>query len=682
MRFLVFILTLALPLAAQQYRGFWADAFHYGYKTQLECDRMLDDATTARANALFVEVRHRGGSYYLNSLEPPAEDSDWSSTFDALAYLIEKGHAKGMEVHAWYPVTPLWPLTRPPANPDHVWHKHGPNAPGDDMWMSVSSKGGVSSSLDPGHPEAFRYLTEVILHAARFYELDGIHLDYIRYPEDADYGWNPTAIDRFKRQENRTVAPASNDARFNAFRRTQITSLVRQIYLRAHAIRPSIKVSAALISWGNGPTSDAGFLSTDAYATVFQDWRSWMEEGILDVGIPMNYFRESSNAAFFDRWVEFEKDRQYGRALLVGMGNYLNPIQSSVSQLRRGLAPSVKGNSLWGATFYSYAVTNQEKSSGGVTEPNADFYKSIAGVFGSAATAPELPWLARPSTGHLHGWIQVEGGPMWLKDGVTVEVLAETKFGLTTRVLATDSTGFFGAVDLAPGSYFIRASRGGREIYRSASREVVAGGNPNFEAPLKAEDFTGVVPRIEQVSLEAAPAGGSLMVSGVALTPLNLGATQVLVNGQVAAVKSVTDTNFELQLPYAAAGAWNIQVRHSGMESVTFQVPYVVAAPQILGVNRREDGYLEIAMSGLGAVTPVIAAGTAPAVNGPLPRVVAPVVAMVDGVELKPDFAGLIPNFPGRYQVNVKLPVGASSGELRVKVGVDGSAVVSEGVRF
>ena len=437
-RLLALTLALTLPIGAQQYRAFWADAFHYGYKTQLECDRMLDDAATARANALFVEVRHRGGSYYLNSLEPPAEDDTWPSNFDALAYLIEKAHAKGVEVHAWYPVTPLWPLSRPPVDKAHVWYKHGPTAPGSDMWMSVSSKGALSTSLDPGHPEAFRYLTNVILHAARYYELDGIHLDYIRYPEDADYGWNPTAIDRFKRQENRTASPGTNDARFNVFRRTQITNLVRQIYLRAHAIRPSIKVSAALISWGNGPTSDAGFLSTDAYATVFQDWRSWMEEGILDVGIPMNYFRESSNATFFDRWAEFEKDRQYRRMMLLGIGNYLNPVQSSMNQLGRALAPSAKGNSLGGVTFYSYAVTNQEKATGGVTELNDDFYKAVAGMFARDALPPELPWLVRPTTGHLHGSIEVDGtGPAWLNDGVTVEVLPpEIFFGARRSILS------------------------------------------------------------------------------------------------------------------------------------------------------------------------------------------------------------------------------------------------------
>jgi uncharacterized lipoprotein YddW (UPF0748 family) len=65
--------------------------------------------------------------------------------------------------------------------------------------------------------------------------------------------------------------------------------------LRAVGIKPSVRVTAATVSWGNGPTSDGGFRSTDAFRRVFQDWRGWLEEGILDVAMPMNTLREQRN---------------------------------------------------------------------------------------------------------------------------------------------------------------------------------------------------------------------------------------------------------------------------------------------------------------------------------------------------------------------------------------------------
>ncbi|MGH9662268.1 MAG: glycoside hydrolase family 10 protein, partial [Bryobacteraceae bacterium] len=329
------LLALATGLAQgqPQYRAFWADAFHAGYKNPGEVDRMIEDVVAARGNMILLEIRHRGGSYYLKSLEPPVEDATYTQGFDALQYLIERAHARGIEVHAWYPVTPLWPFARAPIDPRHVWHAHGPHAPGPDMWMTVSSAGRVSTSVDPGHPDVLQYLADVILEPARHYDLDGLHLDYIRYPEDANYGWNPAAVERFQRLENRAGNPLAGDARWSEFRRRQVTQLVRQIYLRLQSIRPQAKLSAALITWGNGPASDAEFRSKDAYSRVFQDWRGWLEEGILDLGIPMNYFRDQTNRAFFDRWNEYEKDRQYNRGVLIGPAIYLNSVPESMAQL-------------------------------------------------------------------------------------------------------------------------------------------------------------------------------------------------------------------------------------------------------------------------------------------------------------------------------------------------------------
>ena len=82
------LLWPVLALEAQQYRGFWADAFHRGYKSPAEIDALIDNLTLARANAIFPEVRRSGGSYYLKSLEPPVEDSEYIQGFDARQYLI------------------------------------------------------------------------------------------------------------------------------------------------------------------------------------------------------------------------------------------------------------------------------------------------------------------------------------------------------------------------------------------------------------------------------------------------------------------------------------------------------------------------------------------------------------------------------------------------------------------
>ncbi|MBM3814283.1 MAG: hypothetical protein FJW20_21875 [Acidimicrobiia bacterium] len=676
MKILAALLLCAAVAPAQQYRAFWADAFHYGYKSPAEVDQMLDDAGRSHVNAIFMQVRRRADSYYHRTLEVPAQDATWSSSFDALAYLIDRAHARGIEVHAWFVVYPLWPTTiAPPVNPEHLWHKHGPRATGENMWMQVSGTGSIGGGLDPGHPAVPRYLTEVILDPINHYDFDGIHLDYIRYSEDADYGWNPAAVARFNRLNGRAGIPAANDAAWAAFRRQQVTGLVRQIYLRAVEKKPSLKVSAALISWGNGPATEAAWLLTDAYRRVFQDWRGWLEEGILDLAMPMHYFRETTNASFLDRWLDFTRARPHNRAYLPGLAIYLNSIPDSLAQVGR----SLQGTS--GVALYSYASSNTLNAAGLPVTPNAEFYARIGELFGGPAAIPALAWKSEPVTGHAAGTVEVAGGGAFLYDGIEVQIASDTGKDFT-RAALTDATGFFGFVDLPPDRYRLRFSRGGRTVFEATPRDVAAGKLTRFDVFLRAEDFSGVQPRIQSASRQAAAPGDIVGIEGRNLggnaayatsvpLPTALDGTQVLFAGIPLPLFSVMAGKIEFQLPYVLPERWNIVVRRAGMDSEPFAIAAAPHAPSILGVIRR-DAVLEIYATGLGMTAPQGSAGTG-ADPGNLPRLTEPVTVMVttaEGeLELIPLYAGLAPYLPGRYQVNVLLPNAAASGRLRLRIG-------------
>ncbi len=685
------LLLFAVSLNAQEYRAFWADAFHKGYKTPIEVDQMVADVVAAKSNAIFIEVRHRGGSYFLQSLEPPVEDNEYSKGFDALQYLIEKAHARGIEVHAWFPVTPFWPFTQAPVDPRHAWFTHGPNAKGDDMWMTMTASGKKSTSIDPGNAGAMRYLADVVTDPLKHYDIDGIHLDYIRYPEDDNYGWNPAAIARFQRLMNRTGNPVAMDPRWSDFRRRQVTQLTRQIYLRAIALKPKTKVSAALVTWGNGPLSDAAFLQTDAYGRVFQDWRSWMEEGILDLAIPMNYFRDSSNASFLDRWMEFEKNHQFRRGLLVGLAPYLNSIPDSVAQLKRVRAASAAGNKALGVNFYSYASTNVLNSAGAPITPNTEFYKAVADVFGATATVPDLPWKTKPDRGHIYGWVTVDDGAVWLKDGATVRVESDTGKPFTATTV-TDGTGFFGSVNLQPDRYRLVVERGGVEIFRAAAKDVKAGETTRFDLILTASHFADATPMIASFDGKTAAPGDVITLFGSGFTatsawsravPLavELSETQVLVNGTAAPLFRVEADQITLQIPYQAAPSFTIMVRRDGVESALFRIDAQTAAPVIKAAVRSFGTCVEIYATGLGAVRPAISAG-----NGAdpvsLPVVVATTTVLLSTpqgeVHARPFYAGLTPYQPGLYQVNFCGPELAGATAVRLDVG----GIVSEANSF
>jgi uncharacterized protein (TIGR03437 family) len=704
MRVLLAILVLPVLLAAGQYRAFWADAFHYGYKTPAEIDQMVEDLAQARANAVFMEVRHRGSSYYLRSLEPPVNwEREYSPGFDALDYLIQKAHARGIEVHAWFPVTSIWGGAAPPSDPRHAYLAHGPNASGDEMWMTVSAANTVSSFyVDPGHPAVLRYLADVIVHVAQNYDVDGLHLDYIRYPETADFGYNPTALERFQRLFQRVGETLPNDPALGDFRREQVTQLVRQVYLRALAVKPQLKVSAALITWGDGPRSDAEFRSKDAYRRVFQDWRAWLEEGILDLGIPMNYFREAANAAFFDRWNEYEKDRQYRRGALVGTAVYLNTIPDSVKQAGRALAPSAAGNRPLGVNFYSYASTNTLNAAGAPLLPNAEFYRTIGEFFGTPDTPPELEWKARPALGHVMGRLEVGGGPYWLADGATVRLVHEPAG--TETITTTDSGGFFGFLDRLPGLYHARVERAGQTLYRTIQREVRPGQVTVFEARLRAEDFGAVLPRFaaEGVANAASFRGGphspqallSLFgrnlaprAAAAAESPLprELGGVQVLVAGRPAPLLYVSPGQINFQAPSLPEGSYQILLRHSGLESEArsltigrsigiFGVYHAASFQAVTGSSPARAGeYLAVFATGLGLTTPRVEDGRPGASEEPLHRTAAGTLVTLGNRLLAASFSGLAPGLVGVAQVNFQVPAEFPAGRARLVVTAGGT---------
>ena len=355
---------------APEFRGLWVDAYREGFKSPEQVDRLLLDARRANINALLVQVRKRGDALYLRSLEPRTEDPDLVPGFDPLAYLIERAHNDGprVEIHAWVTTTTIWGSEgKKPADPRHAFNQHGAGAPGREDWLSRREDGATWSRgyfLDPGHPDAAKYTTDVMLNLVREYDLDGLHLDYIRYPERADglsWGYNETAIAEFNQQTGRTGRPAGNDPAWTQWRRDRVTQLVRGIYQGALAIKPNVRISAAVIPWGDGPKTDADWQKTAAYSSVYQDWRSWLEEGIVDQVMPMNYFRESANqGAWFDRWVAWQRDHGYGRQVIPAVALYLNDPAESIAQIKRALtATSPNGTKVAGVALYSYAATQR-----------------------------------------------------------------------------------------------------------------------------------------------------------------------------------------------------------------------------------------------------------------------------------------------------------------------------------
>ncbi|MDN4593074.1 family 10 glycosylhydrolase [Polycladomyces subterraneus] len=443
----------------REFRAFWVDAFHDGFKTPAQVDKLIADVQKSHANAVIVQVRRRGDAYFNKALEPRTEDPALQPGFDALAYLIEKAHQARprIEVHAWLATLPIWNSATPPKSPQHVFNTHGPSAQGRDYWLMNRVDGvnrdGANYVLDPGHPDALDYTVEQYLNVVRQYDVDGIHLDLVRYM-GPEWGYNPVSVERFQQQTGTSGLPDPQDERWKAWRREQVTFLMRKVYLKAIAIRPDIKVSAAVIAWGAGPSTPEAYRQSAPYTQVMQDWDGWLQKGFIDMAIPMNYDREhvDSQKLWYDQWIEWEKDHQYGRQIVIGPGVYLNAISGSLAQIKRAQMPSANGNRAAGVSLYSYAETNKDSL------PNDTLYTSLSQpnsygepVFAEQAEIPDMPWKSRPTKGYLMGNVtDAKGQPV---DGVTVEIKGQ---GLNRYESKTDGSGFFGLSDLPPGYYLVK----------------------------------------------------------------------------------------------------------------------------------------------------------------------------------------------------------------------------------
>jgi len=494
---------------APQFRAFWVDSFGPGLYTPGQIEQLVADARAANLNAIVAQVTRRADCLCNRSVMPRTEAEIDPEPFDPLQVLIERAHGAGLEVHAWINAGIMWAPDTPPRDPSHVFHAHGPGAPERERWVLTRADGALRGGglyfFDPGHPGAADYIAGMALSVIKNYDVDGINLDYIRYPDfnPAEnvpaWGYTPVSLARFGAVTGRRDVPSPEDPEWAAWRREQITAIVRRIYLDAYAINPLVRISADTVTYGDIGGEPGRWTRSRPYREVLQDWRAWIEEGILDLNIPMNYRRRTpgppGQREMFEVWNAFIRDHQYRRQTAIGTGLYLNTVDDSLVQIRGALATTAGGRGGAGWVGFSYRTPDRlvnerrrapeyaraELAAALTTVPwaapltaappgTAASGSILTPPFAGPVPVPPMPWKLSPTTGHLRGAaVMANGTPA---DQVQVDL-----YDVRQRLVAsrrTTGSGWFGFVDLAPGAYRLAAAGpGGAQA--SASVTVVAG---------------------------------------------------------------------------------------------------------------------------------------------------------------------------------------------------------------
>lgn len=227
---------------------------------------------TNQFNVVFPNMLWGGLAHYNSAYLP--HSAEFNQYGDQITACVNAAHARGLQVHVW---KVNWNLEGAPQS--FINDLRAANR------TQVSRAGAAIDWLCPSHPDNFELETNSMLEVVRNYDVDGIHFDYIRYPS-SDYCFCTGCAARFQSQTGRTVAnwPADvlvTGALRNAFldwRRAQITRLVTAVYAGTKALKPEVRVSAAVFP--NAVT---------AYDGEGQDWRLWITNGIVDFLCPMDY---------------------------------------------------------------------------------------------------------------------------------------------------------------------------------------------------------------------------------------------------------------------------------------------------------------------------------------------------------------------------------------------------------
>ncbi len=333
----------APPASSDEVRALWV--VRTSLVSPAAVDEMVAAAKASGFNTLLVQVRGRGDAYYLGGSEPRPPALLSQPEFDPLARVLSAAHSAGIAVHAWINVN-LVSGTDLPAGRNHIAYRHP-------EWLMVPrSLGEDFATLDPTGPEylgrlirfarnqpavleglylspvspgAVDYTKSVVRDIVQRYAVDGVHLDYVRYPTD-EFDYSRETLSAFRR----SVIPDLSEAdrgryearagaepllytrafpeRWRAFRVDRLTDLLTQLRETVRASRPGAVVSAAVAS---DPVEAAG--------RRLQDWPAWLANGLIDVVCPMA--STTDNAAFASQ-IAAARDAAGRHPLWAGIGAY------------------------------------------------------------------------------------------------------------------------------------------------------------------------------------------------------------------------------------------------------------------------------------------------------------------------------------------------------------------------
>ena len=337
---LILIFSNLFAINNEEFRSTWVITWEHDSDSS-KIKVILDNHVAANMNAVLYQVRQGGTVYYPSSFEPWGYYAGYEDPgFDPLAFVIKEAHKRGLEVHAWFNT---FQTSSTIAGSPAAKHPEWVCRDGDGNPMPQHR------ALSPGLKDVRDYTRDVAMEIVNNYDIDGLHLDYVRWNEYTtssvlskssfpDNKLMDGQISEHQMELLKTTASANrylydvehryNDgtpegfASWEDFWRFSTTELIKSLHDSIQVVKPYVRLSVAAL----GKYRWSGW---QGYGSVYQDAADWYNQGYIDQLTPMHYhwttgsgFYEMLTGGGDDNWGYWLNDDS-NVLFSVGPGSYV-----------------------------------------------------------------------------------------------------------------------------------------------------------------------------------------------------------------------------------------------------------------------------------------------------------------------------------------------------------------------
>ncbi|MGF1458784.1 MAG: glycoside hydrolase family 10 protein [Leptolyngbyaceae cyanobacterium] len=337
------------PFAQTEIRAMWLDRGSIvRARSRQGLARLFDNMQAAGINTVFLETVNAGFPIYRSRVAP--QQNPLTQGWEPLAEAVTLAHERNMELHAW-----IWVFAAGNLRHNTLMGKTddflGPSLAAHPDWVAYDQAGSpiplgqTKPFYDPANPEVRDYLLRLIDEIISNYDVDGLQLDYIRYPfqdpkAGRTYGYGGAARREFRRQTGVDLAdvtpvpdpwlPRAELERqrslwtaWNNFRIEQVNSFVAETSELVRSKRPEVTLSAAVFAMPQ----------EERLLKIQQDWNTWAEKGLVDWIVLMSYAQDANRfAELITPWVA---EQTYESTLVIpGIRLLGMPVPVMIDQLQ------------------------------------------------------------------------------------------------------------------------------------------------------------------------------------------------------------------------------------------------------------------------------------------------------------------------------------------------------------